>query len=167
MLSNNIQFTGDKILTLHALKQLRTVWFQENQKVVFTNGCFDILHLGHIDYLEKASKLGTRLIIGVNTDESVSRLKGLSRPITDQTSRTRLLAALSFVDAVVLFGEETPLNLINELTPNVLVKGNDYSIDSIVGSKEVIANGGSVETVEIVKGYSTSSIIDKIKSEDK
>ncbi|PWJ42047.1 D-glycero-beta-D-manno-heptose 1-phosphate adenylyltransferase [Sediminitomix flava] len=158
--------TENKIINdLNSLKELRQSWKEDNLKVVFTNGCFDIVHLGHIDYLEKARNLGQKLIIGLNTDESIKTLKGESRPINDAYARARMLAAFQFVDAVILFGEETPFNLINSLLPDVLVKGNDYTIDTIVGAKEVLANGGKVETVELVAGYSTSNIINKIKGE--
>jgi rfaE bifunctional protein nucleotidyltransferase chain/domain len=133
-----------------------------NEKVVFTNGCFDILHLGHIDYLTKAADLGDRLIIAVNTDASVSALKGPSRPIIDEETRAMKLASLVFVDAVILFGEQTPLKLITEVKPNVLVKGGDYTIDTIVGASEVQDNGGEVEVIPFLEGHSTTSIINKI-----
>ncbi len=131
--------------------------------MVFSNGCFDILHLGHIDYLEKARELGDKLIIGLNNDSSVKDLKGEDRPINDETSRARMLAALSFVDAVVLFAEDTPYELIKKLLPDILVKGNDYLAENIVGADIVVANGGEVKTVALVPGYSTSSIIEKIR----
>ena len=131
--------------------------------MVFTNGCFDILHLGHIDYLEKARAIGDKLVVGLNSDDSVRRLKGESRPVNDITARSRMLAALDFVDAVVPFEEDTPLALISELLPDVLIKGDDYQIENIVGSDVVIQNGGSVETIALVKGYSTTSIINKLK----
>ncbi len=139
------------------------IWKFNNQKIVFTNGCFDILHLGHIDYLEKAAALGKKLIIGVNTDDSVKMLeKGKERPVNDEYARMRVLAALGFVDAVVLFSEPTPLEIITDLKPDVLVKGNDYTISSIVGADIVLQNGGEVKTIELVKGYSTTNIINKI-----
>ncbi len=131
--------------------------------MVFTNGCFDILHLGHIDYLEKARFLGDKLVVGLNDDDSVRRLKGESRPINNLKARSSMLAALEFVDAVVPFEEDTPLSLISSLLPDVLVKGNDYTIDNIVGADVVIENGGRVETIELVKGYSTTTIINKLK----
>lgn len=139
-------------------------WKEKSQKVVFTNGCFDILHLGHVDYLEKAANLGNKLVVGLNTDASVSRIKGPTRPITDQISRSRVMASLGFVDLVVFFDDETPLKLINLLKPDVLVKGNDYAIENIVGAKEVLAQGGEVKTVDLVAGYSTSLIALKIKN---
>ena len=137
-------------------------WKSEGKKVVFTNGCFDIVHLGHLDYLEKARTLGQKLVVGLNTDASITRLKGETRPIIPEIARARMLAALEFVDAVVLFADDTPLELIQTLLPDILTKGNDYAIENIVGAKEVINNGGSVETIELVDGYSTSNIIQKI-----
>lgn len=139
------------------------IWKFNNQKVVFTNGCFDILHLGHVDYLEKSAALGKKLVIGVNTDASVKTLeKGKNRPINDEYARMRILAALGFVDAVILFSEPTPLELITALKPSILVKGNDYSIENIVGADIVLKNGGEVKTIELVDGYSTTKIINKI-----
>ncbi|MBC7913398.1 MAG: adenylyltransferase/cytidyltransferase family protein, partial [Pyrinomonadaceae bacterium] len=129
-----------------------------------TNGCFDLLHLGHIDYLAKAANLGNKLVIGLNSDKSTSDLKGPGRPITNQKSRARLLAALYFVDAVVLFDEPTPYNLIKAINPDILVKGADYTIDTIVGADIVLANGGSVKTIEYIDGYSTSAIEQKIRN---
>lgn len=138
-------------------------WKKAGQKVVFTNGCFDILHLGHVDYLERARAMGNRLVVGLNTDDSVSRFKGSNRPIQDQDSRARILASLQFVDLVVLFDEDTPLELISELIPDILVKGSDYLAENIVGSEVVKNTGGEVKTIDFVPGYSTSRIIDKIK----
>lgn len=138
-------------------------WQIHNEKVVFTNGCFDILHLGHIDYLSKAADLGDRLIIGLNTDASVSKLKGPSRPVIDELTRASKLASFAYVDAIVYFGEETPLELIKTVKPNVLVKGGDYTIETIVGADEVSANGGEVKVIPFLPGHSSSSIIDKIR----
>lgn len=155
--------TSQKIFALADLVAQRKIWKAANQKVVFTNGCFDILHLGHIDYLEKARQLGNKLIIGLNTDVSVKKLKGESRPINNEYARSRMLAALAFTDAIVLFGEPTPLHLIETLLPDILVKGNDYAVENIVGAAAVIANGGEVKTVELVTGYSTTGLIEKLK----
>jgi len=155
----------DKIEPLALLKTTVTAWQKEGKKVVFTNGVFDLLHLGHVTYLAKAAELGDKLIIGLNADSSVKRIKGEDRPINDQNNRAALLAALFFVDSVVLFEEDTPLNLISSLLPNILVKGADYTIDNIVGAKEVIANGGEVKTITFVEGYSSTSIINKIKAQ--
>jgi rfaE bifunctional protein nucleotidyltransferase chain/domain len=154
--------TSDKILTREQFSALLPDW-KKNGKVVFTNGCFDILHLGHVDYLEKARNLGQKLVVGLNTDASVQRLKGMDRPICDETSRARVMASLEFVDAVILFDEETPLELISFIKPDILVKGNDYTIENIVGADVVMKNGGSVETVPLVNGYSTTNVIKKIK----
>ena len=138
-------------------------WRAAGRRVVFTNGCFDLLHLGHVDYLERARHLGDALVVGLNTDASVGGLKP-GRPIQDETARARILAALAFVDAVVLFGEPTPLALIELVQPDILVKGDDYAIDGIVGHKLVLNRGGEVRTVPLVPGYSTSRIIEKIVS---
>jgi rfaE bifunctional protein nucleotidyltransferase chain/domain len=152
--------TADKIYSLESLLKIRKEW--QEQKVVFTNGCFDILHVGHVDYLEKAATKGDKLIVALNTDASVSKLKGPTRPINDELARARIIAALSFVDAVVFFSEDTPLSLIKQLMPDVLVKGSDYKISNIVGADIVMQNGGKVETIEFVDGYSTTNIINKI-----
>jgi len=136
-------------------------WRSKKEKIVFTNGCFDILHLGHIDYLEKARSLGNRLIIGLNTDRSVTKLKGTGRPLYPQESRARILAALEFVDVVIMFDQETPYDLINHIKPDILVKGNDYLAENIVGADIVNSNGGKVVTINLVEGYSTSALIEK------
>lgn len=138
------------------------VWGLNKETIVFTNGCFDLLHLGHIDYLSKAADLGTKLIIGLNSDLSTQNLKGPNRPICNQTSRAALLASLFFVDAVILFDEPTPITLISTILPQVLVKGADYEIENIVGAKEVIANKGEVKTITFLPGYSTTAIEQKI-----
>ena len=155
--------TASKITSRDAVPALMHRWHLKNERVVFTNGCFDILHLGHIDYLERAKMLGTKLIVGLNSDTSVRELKGEGRPIQDEQARARLLAALQFVDAVVIFGEETPRDLIVEVGPDVLVKGNDYQIEEIAGAKEVLAAGGEVKTVSLVDGYSTTNIVQQMK----
>lgn len=152
-----------KIATLHEAKTLTVKWRTDQLKVVFTNGCFDILHLGHIDYLEKARTFGDKLIVGLNSDDSVRRLKGDLRPVNDFNARSRMLAALDFVDVVVPFKEDTPLALISSILPDVLIKGDDYTIENIVGADVVIQHGGSVETIALVKGYSTTALINKLK----
>lgn len=157
----------DKIISKEGLKARIKGWRLLSNQVVFTNGCFDILHRGHIDYLSKAAKLGTKLVIGLNTDASVKRLKGPNRPINSGEDRAFLLAALTFVDAVVLFDEETPYELISFLEPDILVKGSDYSIENIVGADIVLARGGKVETIEFVKGYSTTAIMEKIEKQSR
>jgi rfaE bifunctional protein nucleotidyltransferase chain/domain len=155
----------NKILDLKSLKSMVTGWQADGKKVVFTNGVFDLLHLGHITYMAKASELGDKLIIGLNSDSSVKRIKGDDRPVNDQNNRAALLAALFFVDAVTVFEEDTPFNLITALLPDILVKGADYSIENIVGAKEVMANGGEVKTISFVEGYSSTSIIQKIRNQ--
>ena len=155
----------DKIGDLSKTKGLVSAWKKEGKKVVFTNRVFDLLHIGHITYLAKASELGDKLIIGLNSDSSVKRIKGDDRPVNDQNSRAALLAALFFVDAIVLFGEDTPFELISTLLPDVLVKGADYAVENIVGAKEVIADGGEVKTITFVEGYSSTSIIQKIRNQ--
>ena len=157
-------YTANKIVDKDFLAKESASLQSKGEKVVFTNGCFDIVHLGHIDYLEKAKSKGDILIVGLNSDASVKNIKGEDRPIIDQQSRGRLIAALSFVNYVVYFDEETPYELIKAIKPNVLIKGDDYNISNIVGSDIVMSNGGKVETVTLVKGYSTSNIIDKIKA---
>ena len=142
------------------------IWRFEGHKIVFTNGCFDLLHLGHVDYLAHAADLGTKLNIGLNSDSSTSAIKGPGRPITDQQSRSTILASMFFVDAVILFNEATPLSLIAAIRPDVLVKGSDYEIDQIIGADIVTAAGGEVKTIKFLKGYSTSAIVDKIKAPD-
>lgn len=155
--------TADKIKSWDEAELQVLVWKQEGQKVVFTNGCFDLLHLGHVDYLEKARALGQRLVLGLNSDSSVSRFKGPERPLQDQTSRARVIAALQFVDLVVIFDEDTPLQLITKLVPDILVKGSDYLAENIVGADVVKQNGGVVKTIDFVPGYSTTRIVEKIK----
>ena len=156
--------TSDKIFLLTDLLPIIKKWQNDNQKIVFTNGCFDIVHLGHIDYLEKAQKLGQKLILGLNTDASVRRLKGDLRPVVNEYARSRMMAAFSFVDAVILFDELTPKEIIEIICPDILVKGDDYTVQNIVGADFVLANGGKVETIALVEGYSTSKIIEKIKN---
>ncbi len=144
-------------------------WFQDFRqtmdKLVFTNGCFDILHAGHVDYLQKARQLGNGLLVGLNNDESVRKLKGDSRPIVDEKARAMVLAALEAVDAVVLFKEETPGRLIDQVQPDVLVKGGDYLAEEIVGYQTVTTKGGTVKVLPFLEGHSTTSIIKKIKEQ--
>ncbi|HAR19615.1 MAG TPA: D-glycero-beta-D-manno-heptose 1-phosphate adenylyltransferase [Cytophagales bacterium] len=156
---------AQKIVNWSSAFEQVSAWKKQDISVVFTNGCFDILHLGHVDYLEKARALGDKLVVGLNTDASVKRQeKSPERPINDEYSRARLLASLFFVDLVVLFDEQTPYDIIAYLQPNVLVKGDDYAVENIVGANIVINNGGVVKTVPLVKGYSTTKIVNKIKN---
>lgn len=160
---DNLSIINHKIFTsINAFQQQLGDWKTANEKIVFSNGCFDIMHLGHVDYLSKAADLGTKLVIGLNTDASTKRLKGLTRPICDEKSRAGILASLFFVDAVILFDEPTPINLITQILPHILVKGADYSIEQIIGAKEVMGNGGEVKTINFLEGYSTSLIENKI-----
>jgi len=153
---------SEKIYTLSGITQKTSQWKKEGKKLVFTNGVFDLLHKGHIFSLSQAAKQGVILIIGLNSDSSVKRLKGDSRPINDQDARALLLASLIMVDAVVIFEEDTPLKLITAILPDVLVKGGDYTIDQVAGAKEVIANGGKVVINPILDGFSTTTIINAI-----
>jgi rfaE bifunctional protein nucleotidyltransferase chain/domain len=159
--------TKEKILPIRDAMYKVNAWKNHQQVVVFTNGCFDLLHLGHIDYLEKAKQQGEKLVVGLNSDQSIKRLKGSKRPVNDENARARMLAALQFVDLVVLFDEDTPYNLIKALTPSVLVKGKDYEVGNIVGADIVLQNGGKVATIDLVEGYSSSAIIEKIQNLNK
>lgn len=161
----NLEIIRKKIFTYSDPDYLRllTIWRFQNKRIVFTNGCFDLLHRGHIDYLSKAKDLGDKLIIGLNTDSSVNRLKGKSRPIQDEHSRAMILASLSFVDLVVYFDEDTPYDLINLTQPDVLVKGADYEPEDIVGYNVVKNKGGEIVTIEYLDGYSTTAIENKIR----
>jgi D-glycero-beta-D-manno-heptose 1-phosphate adenylyltransferase len=152
------------VLTLAELLRTISQWKVLEKTVAFTNGVFDILHPGHIFSLSQAAQEADYLIVGLNSDESVRRLKGKDRPINNQESRSLILAALLMVDAVVVFDEDTPLELINAVQPDVLIKGGDYTIEQIVGAKEVIANGGRVVINPIVEGYSTTEMIRKSRS---
>ncbi len=153
-----------KICDLEELLKKVNTWKQQKQKIVFTNGCFDLLHAGHVTYLEAAKKRGDKLILGLNTDRSVSALKGPTRPVVNENDRARVLAALESVDAVILFDEDTPLNLINAIQPNIIAKGSDYSADQVVGGKEVQSWGGEIALIDLVAGRSTTGIINKMAS---
>lgn len=142
-------------------------WRLKGDFIVFTNGCFDILHAGHIHVLEEARKLGDKLIVGLNSNQSVKKIKGKDRPIIDETDRRIVLGALNCVDAVILFDEETPLKIITKLLPDILVKGGDYKKENIIGYNEITDRGGKVFTIPLIEGKSTSKIINKIKSIDK
>lgn len=153
-----------KVLAGSSLEEAIAFYRKENKKIVFTNGCFDLLHIGHVRYLEQAKSLGDVLIVGINTDASVQALKGPTRPIQNENDRAEILASLKAVDHTVLFGEETPLNLIKQIKPNLLVKGGDWKPDQIVGSDFVLANGGQVQSLQFINGKSTTSIIEKSKT---
>ena len=157
------QIIPHKILNLTALQHQLARWRLLGNTFAFTNGCFDILHQGHIASLSAAALEADFLVVGVNSDSSVKKLKGAHRPVTDQNSRALLLASLLIVDAVIIFEEDTPLELIKKILPDALVKGGDYTIDQIAGAKEVIASGGRVIINPLVPGFSTSEIIQKIQ----
>jgi rfaE bifunctional protein nucleotidyltransferase chain/domain len=157
-----LELIQNKIYTISELKLIVNQWKMLSKKVVFTNGCFDIIHRGHNTYLLEAAELGNKLIVAVNSDESVRKLKGPNRPIVDEYSRAFNLASHTYIDAVILFDEDTPLNLINELQPDVLIKGGDYTLETIVGAKEVLSYGGKVEIIPFLEGYSTTNVIEKI-----
>ena len=161
---SHLKTLNSKVYNLDALTNQLEQWKMADKKVVFTNGCFDIIHRGHIEVLARTADLGDKLVIGLNSDQSIQKLKGEDRPIIDEQSRAILLAALSFVDAIVLFSEDTPLKLISALLPDVLAKGGDYEIETIVGHEIVQKNGGKVKLVPFVDGFSSTTIIDKIKN---
>lgn len=151
-----------KIQTREQLVATLARWRAAGQRIVFTNGCFDLLHYGHLHYLAEARDLGTRLVVGLNSADSVRRLKGPTRPINDETTRAHMLAALEMVDAVAIFEEDTPLDLIKTVMPDVLVKGGDWKPEQIVGSDLVLAHGGEVRSLPFIEGYSTTNIERKI-----
>jgi rfaE bifunctional protein nucleotidyltransferase chain/domain len=157
--TENGKLNGEALNEVKIFRSPFSVFRSQGAKVVFTNGCFDILHRGHVEYLSKAADMGDVLVVGLNTDASVKRLKGEGRPINNEESRALVLASLSFVDAVVLFDEDTPYELIKAIHPDVLVKGADYKPEEIVGYDIVTAYGGTVATVPIVEGYSSTKII--------
>ncbi|WP_340113321.1 D-glycero-beta-D-manno-heptose 1-phosphate adenylyltransferase [Maribellus mangrovi] len=143
---------------------LLQIWKGSNNTIVFTNGCFDLIHHGHVDSLQQSAAMGTKLIVGLNSDKSVQMLKGEKRPILGEVERATVLAAFEMVDAVVIFNEETPAELIAKIVPNVLVKGAQYEIHEIAGHDTVLNNGGSVETLELIEGISSSELIKRIKN---
>lgn len=161
---NHLEKIQNKILNKDNLEEWVTECRAKGSKIVFSNGCFDILHRGHVEYLAKAADFGDEMLIGLNTDASVKRLKGPSRPINDEYARAIVLAGLEFISAVVLFDEDTPYNLIKVVQPDVLVKGSDYKPEDIVGYDIVTAKGGRVETIDFVDGYSTTRTIEKSRN---
>ncbi|MFY0689898.1 MAG: D-glycero-beta-D-manno-heptose 1-phosphate adenylyltransferase [Cyclobacteriaceae bacterium] len=152
----------NKIKASAEAKKVVAEWKSVGNRIVFTNGCFDIVHLGHVDYLERAREYGDKLIVGINSDTSIKILKGLNRPINNLLSRSRVLASFSFVDLIIPFEDETPEALISLISPDVLIKGGDYDKTQIAGADHVIKMGGNVETIQLIEGFSTSGIIDKI-----
>ena len=157
---------NERIFSAEHLQSQIKWWRLINKTIAFTNGVFDILHEGHIKILSRAASFADVLIIGVNSDNSVKRLKGTGRPINNQQSRSLILASLIITDAVIIFDEDTPLNLIKSIMPDVLIKGGDYTSTTIVGANEVISNGGKVEIIPLEEGFSTTSIIEKMKKTD-
>lgn len=156
--------TDKRIMDLVSVQRLCNIWRLKGDRIVFTNGCFDILHRGHVEYLQEAAAMGDRLVIGLNSDSSVKRQnKGPERPLNDEQSRAKVLAALRLVDAVVIFDQDTPLELIQAVGPDVLVKGGDWSEDRIVGADLVKARGGEVRSLKLVEGFSTTSLVEKIR----
>lgn len=156
-------FIGNKIIRKKEdLECTLSQWRFKSEKIVFTNGCFDILHRGHVEYLTKAAALGSKLVIGLNTDASVKRLKGESRPINDQEARAIILSSLIFTDRIIFFEEDTPLELIRYIQPDILVKGSDYKPEDIVGYDIVKAKGGEVITIDLTEGFSTTAILERV-----
>ena len=164
-MSKSLEILNSKILDKERLLVKLTDWKEEDKKIVFTNGCFDLIHLGHIEVIARSADLGDILIIGVNTDNSIKRLKGKNRPIVEEISRAKQLAALEFVDAVVFFDQDTPMDLIKMINPNVITKGGDYNTDQVIGNDIVTQNNGEVVIIPLTQGYSTTSILEKIKDE--
>ena len=160
---SRLDWIKSKILSAEQLQKKIALWKFKNEKVVFTNGCFDLLHPGHIKILTEASEMGDILIVGLNSDASVKKLKGNNRPIMNEESQALMLASLHVVDAVVLFEEETPKELIEKITPQVLVKGGDYTPENIVGADWVTQHGGEVKTIPLVEGFSTTEIESRLK----
>ncbi len=164
-MSEALNKINNKIFDLELLMKKIEKWRSENKKIVFTNGCFDLIHLGHIEILARSSDFGDKLIIGVNSDLSIKKLKGENRPIIQQSSRVRQLSALEFVDAVILFDEETPIKLIETIKPDVITKGGDYTAKNVVGNEVVSQKNGEVVIIPLTQGYSTTSILNKIKND--
>lgn len=159
---DKFEIIKSKIVTKETLKNLLNLWKFKDNKIVFTNGCFDLIHRGHIEYLAKAANLGDILIIGVNTDKSTKKLKGNKRPLQDEYSRALILSSLHFVNNVILFDEDTPYELIKFIQPDILVKGSNYKAEEIVGSDIVKAKGGEIITIDFIEGFSTTNIINKL-----
>ncbi|MDX5404315.1 MAG: D-glycero-beta-D-manno-heptose 1-phosphate adenylyltransferase [Bacteroidota bacterium] len=161
---NHLEILQNKIQPREALASIIASWRLTGQRIVFTNGCFDILHYGHISYLARARDLGDRLILGLNSDSSVSKLKGPERPVNKEHARAMMLASLHVVDAITVFDEDTPLELLRLFKPDVLVKGGDYTVDTVVGADLILNNGGKVELLPFEEGFSTTSLIQKMKN---
>ena len=154
-----------KIFNIKDLSEILNKWRLNGDKIVFTNGCFDLIHLGHLEILARSADLGDKLIVAINSDMSIKKIKGNSRPIIEEDSRAKQLAAIEFIDAVILFNEDTPYNLINILKPDVLTKGGDYKKNDIIGNELINKEQGEVVIIPLTQGYSTTSILEKIKNE--
>ena len=154
-----------KIFNIKNLSQIINEWRLNGDKIVFTNGCFDLIHLGHLEILARSADLGDKLVVAINSDMSIKKIKGNSRPIIEEDSRAKQLAAIEFIDAIILFNEDTPYNLINILKPDVLTKGGDYKKNDIVGNQLINKEQGEVVIIPLTQGYSTTSILEKIKNE--
>jgi rfaE bifunctional protein nucleotidyltransferase chain/domain len=157
------QAIQDKIITAEEIAERFSEKYRKQHRIIFTNGCFDLLHRGHVYYLAKAREMGDVLVVGLNSDGSVRRLKGQGRPVNTQESRSEVLAGLGMVDYVIIFEEDTPLELIRRIRPDLLVKGGDYRVEEIVGYDEVTSRGGSVRTIPLLEGYSTTVMIERRK----
>ena len=164
-MSKKINKLKAKILNIKDLAKIINEWRLNGDKIVFTNGCFDLIHLGHLEILARSADLGDKLVVAINSDMSIKKIKGNSRPIIEEDSRAKQLAAIEFVDAVILFNEDTPYNLINILKPDVLTKGGDYKKNDIVGNELINKEQGNVVIIPLTQGYSTTSILEKIKNE--
>ncbi|HPX76546.1 MAG TPA: D-glycero-beta-D-manno-heptose 1-phosphate adenylyltransferase [Bacteroidales bacterium] len=160
----NLDLINSKIINPEKLQDFINSLKLNKETIVFTNGCFDILHYGHINYLSKAADLGTKLIVGLNSDSSVQRLKGKDRPINKELERAFVLASLFFIDAIIIFDEDTPEKLIHTIAPDILAKGGDYKVEEIAGSDFVLKNEGKVEIIKFVEGYSSTKIINKVSN---
>jgi len=160
---NNLNTLKNKIISSELIADKVNIWKNNNQKIVFTNGCFDIIHLGHIELLAKSADLGDKLIIGINSDSSIKALKGETRPILGENSRAIIIAALNFVDAVVVFNERTPIEIIKKIQPEIIVKGGDYKENDVVGKDFISQYGGKVIILPLTKGFSTTSVLNKIE----
>ena len=164
-MSKKLNKLKSKILNINDLSKIINEWRLNGDKIVFTNGCFDLIHLGHLEILARSADLGDKLIVGINSDMSIKKIKGNLRPIIEEDSRAKQLAAIEFIDAVILFNEDTPYNLINILKPDVLTKGGDYKKNDIVGNQLINKEKGEVVIIPLTQGYSTTSILEKIKNE--
>ena len=162
---SNLQSIKSKIYTQSELLEQSKVWKNNGEKIVFTNGCFDLVHRGHVELLANTADLGDKLVIGLNSDSSIKNLKGKNRPIIDENSRAILLASLQFIDAIVFFSEDTPYHLIETILPDILAKGGDYKVEEIIGHEVVLQNGGEVILVPFIDGFSTTNIVNKIKQD--